>query len=78
VGDEKHGVREPRRRPALVLVPAIAGVVTSLVTAVSLVPRVRAVEVVLVFATAFGGGAATATAILDFRKARREAAGRLR
>ncbi|MEO8077250.1 MAG: serine hydrolase [Acidobacteriota bacterium] len=68
----------PARRvpPQVLLVPAVVGIMTSLVTALTLVPRVRLVEVVIVFGTAVGGRAALAAAIKDFRKARVEAAGR--
>jgi asparagine N-glycosylation enzyme membrane subunit Stt3 len=60
-------------RHALLLFAAILGLATSAVSAVSLVPRVRLVDVVLVFATAVGGGAALAIAIVGFREARASA-----
>ena len=59
-----------RLRPALVLVAAILGIATSLFSALALVPRVRLVEVVTVFAGAVGGGAGLVWAVMEFRKAR--------
>ena len=44
------------RRPVLLLIAAAIGVLTSFTTAVDLVPRVRLVDVVLVFFGAFGAG----------------------
>jgi hypothetical protein len=63
-------MNKDRRRPVLLLVPAVIGIATSLITAFALVPRVRVVDVLTVFATAFGGGAALTAAIVEFRKSR--------
>jgi hypothetical protein len=59
-----------RLNPLLLLVPAIVGIVTSLITALDLVPRVRLVDVMIVFAGAVGGGAALAASIFEYRNAR--------
>ena len=56
------------------LVVAIVGILTAVVSGVALVPRVRLVEVVMMIAGGVGGGAALATAVAHFREAR--AAGR--
>jgi hypothetical protein len=63
-----QSVRE-RLRPALVLAGALVGIATSLITALELVPRVRLVEVLTVFASAVGGGAGLVWATIEFRKA---------
>ncbi len=60
-------------RPALVLVAALLGIATSFFGALALVPRVRLVEVVTVFAGAMGGGAGLVWAVVEFRKARSSA-----
>lgn len=57
-------------RPALVLVAAVLGIATSFFGALALVPRVRLVEVLTVFAGAVGGGAGLVWAVWEFRKAR--------
>ncbi len=68
--------REPaweRLRPVLALVAALLGIATSLFTALALVPRVRLVDVLTVFASAVGGGAGLTWATMEFRKAPRSA-----
>jgi hypothetical protein len=59
------------RRSVLLLIAAAIGGLTSFTTAVDLVPRVRLVEVVLVFFGAFGAGAAFTAAVVEL-KTRRE------
>jgi hypothetical protein len=51
-------------------VPGVVGVATSLITALELVPRVRLVEAIIVFATGVGGGAALVASVLEYRSAR--------
>jgi hypothetical protein len=62
-----------RLRPVLVLVAALVGIATSLVTALDLVPRVRLVDVLTVFASGVGGGAGVAWSTMEFRQALRSA-----
>ena len=62
-----------RLRPVLVLVAAVLGIATSFFGALALVPRVRLVEVLTVFASAVGGGAGLVWAMMEFRKARSSA-----
>ena len=57
----------------VVLVAALLGIATSFFGALALVPRVRLVEVVTVFASAVGGGAGLVWAMVEFRKARSSA-----
>jgi hypothetical protein len=57
-------------RAVILLIGAAAGVLASLLTAVDLVPRVRWVEVIMVFAGAFGAGAALTGALVEFRTIR--------
>jgi hypothetical protein len=58
------------RRELVLLVAAAAGLAAAAGQAVDLVPRVRANEVVTVFAGAFGAGAALVAAIFEFRQSR--------
>jgi hypothetical protein len=44
-------LNKDRLRSVLLLVPAVIGIATSLITASALVPRVRVVDVLTVFAT---------------------------
>jgi hypothetical protein len=59
-----------RLRSVLLLLPAALGIVVSITTALALVPRVRTVEVITIFGSAFGSGAALTGALLEFRKSR--------
>jgi hypothetical protein len=65
---EEHG--GAFRRAAAMLVAAVLGLGASVVSALALVPRVQLVEVVTVIASAAGGGAALAVALVQFRQAR--------
>ena len=67
-----HRPWEPLR-PVLALVAALLGIATSLFTALALVPRVRLVDVLTVFASAVGGGAGLTWATMEFRKAHKSA-----
>jgi hypothetical protein len=60
-------VKKDRLRVAALLVPAVLGIAVSLVTAFSLVPRVRAVDVLLMFGSAFGAGAAFTAAVVALK-----------
>ena len=62
------------RSAVAMLVVAVVGMLTAVVSGLALVPRVRLVEVVMVIAGGVGGGAALAAAVAQFREAR--AAGR--
>jgi hypothetical protein len=73
VNKQRLKLRLEGLRPALVLVASLLGIATSLFTALTLVPRVRLVEVVTVFASAVGGGAGLTWATMEFRKARNPA-----
>jgi hypothetical protein len=57
-------------RERMLLMLAIAGIFTAALSALDLVPRVRAVEVVILFASAFGSGAAFVGAVIEYRNAR--------
>ena len=57
-------------RSVLLLIAAAIGVLTSFTTAVDLVPRVRLVDVVLVFFGAFGAGAAFTAAVVELKTKR--------
>ena len=66
---------QKKRRQAIGFVAAaIAGTVISLTAALGLVPRVRSVDVIAVFGSAFGAGAALASAVFQFRALSRAAA----
>jgi hypothetical protein len=58
-------------RIKLLLFAAIVQVVIAALTTATLVPRIRLVEAVTIFATAFGAGATFVGGVLDFKKARR-------
>jgi hypothetical protein len=58
-------------RMKLLLLAAIIQVIAGAATAATLVPRVRLVEAVTVFATAFGAGATFVGGLADIKKARR-------
>jgi hypothetical protein len=58
-------------RARLLLIAAIIQVILGGLTVIALVPRIRLVEAVTVFATAFGAGITLLGAILEFKKARR-------
>jgi hypothetical protein len=58
-------------RTKFLLIATILQVVLGAATAAALVPRVRLVEAVTVFATAFGAGATFVGGVADIRKARR-------
>jgi hypothetical protein len=58
-------------RTRLLLLAAIIQVVLGALTAAALVPRIRLVEAVTVFATAFGAGATFVGGLNDFKKSRR-------
>jgi hypothetical protein len=60
-------MQKNRRRAVALLASAGIGTLVSLTTALALVPRIRAVEVVAVFGGAFGAGAALVSAIVEFR-----------
>ena len=62
-----------RSRPAdpwFMLVAGLAGVLGSVVSGLTLVPRVRLVEVFTVVASSFAAGAALVIAVLNFRRSR--------
>jgi hypothetical protein len=63
-------MKKGRVHPLVLLLPGIAAVATSLITALDLVPRVRLVDVMIVFATAVGGGAALAASVFEYHSAR--------
>ena len=64
-------MNKDRLRSVLVMmVPAVLGIVVAVTTALSLVPRIRTVEVITLFASAFGSGAALTWALVEFRKSR--------
>lgn len=58
-------------RIRLLLFAAIIQVVLGALTVAALVPRVRLVEAVTVFATAFGAGATFVGGVAEFKKARK-------
>ena len=57
---------------------SFAGLAVSVLSALSLVPRVRLVEVLTVVAGAVGGGAAFAVSMIQFQRNRNELGGRSR
>jgi hypothetical protein len=59
-------------RTKLLLLATILQVVLGGATAAALVPRIRLVEAVTVFATAFGAGATFAGGVIELRKGRRD------
>jgi len=61
------------RAAALLLLCAVLGLATALVSGLALMPRVKLVEVLTVVAGAIGGGAALTAAIVQFKQARAEA-----
>ena len=63
-------MNKDRLRSVLLLLPAVLGIVMAVTTALALVPRVRTVEVITIFASAFGSGAALTGALVEFRKSR--------
>jgi hypothetical protein len=63
-------MKKDRLRSVLLLLPAALGIVMSITTALALVPRVRAVEVITIVGSAFGSGAALTAALVEFRKSR--------
>jgi hypothetical protein len=63
-------MNKDRLRSVLLLAPAAIGILISVTTALALVPRVRTVEVITIFASAFGSGAALTGALVEFRKSR--------
>jgi hypothetical protein len=63
-------MNKDRLRSVLLLLPAALGILMSITTALALVPRVRAVEVITIFGSAFGSGAALTASIIEFRKSR--------
>lgn len=62
--------QEQLRAAAAMLVVAVLGLATAVLSGLALVPRVRMVEVLTVVAGAVGGGAALTGAIVQFRQAR--------
>jgi hypothetical protein len=58
-------------RIKLLLFAAIVQVVLAALTVTALVPRIRLVEAVTVFATAFGAGATFVGGVAELRKARK-------
>jgi hypothetical protein len=63
-------MNKDRLRSVLLLLPAALGIVMALTTALGIVPRVRTVEVITIFGSAFGSGAALTGALIEFRKSR--------
>lgn len=57
-------------RARLLLIAAIIQVVLAGMTVAALVPRIRLVEAITIFATAFGAGVTFITGLRDFKKAR--------
>lgn len=52
---------------ALPLVLALVGVIGAIASMASVVPRIRPVEAVTLFATAFGAGACVAVTVMSLR-----------
>ena len=63
-------MNKDRFRSVLLLLPAVLGIVMAITTALALVPRVRAVEVMTIFGSAFGSGAALTASLIEYRKSR--------
>jgi hypothetical protein len=66
-----NGAYHTGMRTKLLLFAAIIQVVLAALTVTALVPRVRLVEAVTVFATAFGAGATFVGGVAELRKARK-------
>ena len=60
-------------RIRLLILATIIQVILGAATAVALVPRIRLVEAVTVFASAFGAGASMVGGLMEIRKARQSA-----
>ena len=60
------------RKMWLPLLTAIIGLVLAMGSVASVVPRIRLVEAVGLFATAFGAGAGAAATVVAIKRARRE------
>lgn len=58
-------------RIKLLFLAAIIQVVLGIASTITLVPRIRLVEAVTVFATAFGAGATFVGGVIEIRKERR-------
>jgi hypothetical protein len=63
-------MNKDRLRAVVLLAPAALGIVMSIVSALALVPRVRAVEVITIVAAAFGSGATLTASLIQFRQSR--------
>jgi hypothetical protein len=63
-------MHKARLRAVVLLAPAALGIVTSIVSALALVPRVRAVEVITIVAAAFASGATLTASLIQFRQSR--------
>ena len=63
---------EPQRFKGVtsMLVVAVCGLATAVISGLALVPRVRLVEVLTVVAGAFGAGAAVVSAWIQFKQSR--------
>lgn len=65
--------RQKMRRAWAMLVASVAGLIVAIVSGLEMVPRVRAVDVILLLAFGMGSGAALVGAIVEFREARKSA-----
>ena len=59
-------MKHPRGLPAILI--AVGGLVSAVASMYGLVPRIRLVDALGLFATAFAAGAGLAVAIMDFRR----------